>query len=534
MSQRATNRPVLIALVIFIALGAPRAGIGQDHKHEHDEREKAGSYSLLNNLGDHHFSITTTNARAQEFFDQGLRLYYGFNHAEAIKSFAEAQRLDPSCAMCYWGEALAYGPNINMPMDQDGAQAASVAIEVASSLKDKSSPLEQQLIGALQERYRRTDADERSDLDESYATSMHRVRMDYPDNVEVAVLHAEAVMTTMPWDYWNKDQTPKPEFEKALGSLRFAMESNPNHPGACHFYIHGVEKYFPEMAVECAERLAALMPGAGHIVHMPGHIYIRVGRYDDAIRANQHAVHADETYIQDRRPGVGVYTAGYYPHNYDFMAFAASMIGDCDLAVEAANNVRNVIPQEVIGQPGFEFLQHYYTRPVQMLVGCNRWDEILNYDQPDETLEYANLIWHYARGRALAATGDLPAAQVELGFLEEARTTGKFVGVTIEPNTADQIIAIAEQVLAGWIASASGQQEAAIQHMRKGVLLEDGLLYGEPPEWSVPVRHDLGAMQLAHNDLSGAEKTFREALQKFPNNEPSLAGLNLAQEGQSR
>lgn len=517
------------ALTVFLLSAAFVANIySQDHQHHGVEGDS--EYALFDNLGDHSFDVSASSGEAQAYFNQGLRLYYAFNHAEAIKSFKEAQRLDPTCAMCYWGEAMAWGPNINLPMDEPSAVEADKAITKAMSLAEKGTALEQQLIDALAQRYTRIDVAERNDLDGAYMQSMASLYEKDKGNVEVAVLYAESVMNTMPWDYWQDDKTPKPEFKNALAALEFAMGENPDHPGACHFYIHGVEKYYPERAVPCAERLAALMPGAGHIVHMPGHIYIRVGRYADAIEANKHAVHADETYIQDRRPGMGVYTAGYYPHNYDFMAFAASMIGDCELSIEAASQVRDVIPVELLGDPNLTFVQHYYTRPLQMLAGCERWEDILQYEEPAEDLEYARQIWHYARGRALVATGQHEKARADLAAIRQARIDEKFEGMVIEPNEATAILAIAESVLEGWIVNAEGDFNAAVKHMNKAVVAEDNLLYGEPPEWSVPVRHDLGQMQLRAGASNEAAKTFRAALEKFPANVPATEGLKMAEE----
>lgn len=499
--------------------------------HQHHAGGGAGEYALFDNLGNHAFDVTTSSDRVQDFFNQGLRLYYAFNHAEAVKSFREAQRLDPECAMCYWGEAMAWGPNINLPMDEPSAVEADKAMKRALDLIGTASPVEQQLIRALATRYTRIDVEDRADLDQAYAEAMDDLHSEHGESVEIAVLYAESIMNTMPWDYWQEDKTPRPAFRKALAALEFAMGENPDHPGACHFYIHGVEKYYPERAVECAERLAALMPGAGHIVHMPGHIYIRVGRYADAIEANKHAVHADETYIQDRRPGMGVYTAGYYPHNYDFMAFAASMTGDCELSIDAANNVRDVIPVELLGDANLTFVQHYYTRPLQMLAGCERWEEILNYDAPGEELVYARQIWHYARGRALVATGNHEEARKDLAAIRQARQEGTFEGMIVEPNEASAILAIAESVLEGWIAFAEGDYQKASTAMHTAIEEEDGLLYGEPPEWSVPVRHDLGSMQLKAGDYEAAVKTFEAALEKFPANAPATKGLEEARAG---
>ena len=297
---------------------------------------------LYDDLGDLHRPITTDHATAQAYFDQGLRLYYAFNHREAVHSFRKAQRLDPECAMCWWGEALAWGPNINLPMDSAAGAAAYAAVRRAVEEVEETggaSEREAALIEALASRYGADPTRDRARLDSAYARAMERVVESYPDDVDARTLYAEALMDLSPWEYWNRDGSPRPQTPELLENLERVMEVRPHHPGANHFYIHAVEAVNPERAVEAAERLAGLMPGAGHLVHMPGHIYVRVGRYLDAIRANEHAIHADETWIQDQRPAQGVYVAGYYPHNYDFLAFAASMIGRSGQAIGSAEKM---------------------------------------------------------------------------------------------------------------------------------------------------------------------------------------------------
>jgi len=331
---------------------------------------------LYDDLGDYHLGITTSVPLAQRYFDQGIRLYYAFNHAEAVRAFQEAQRLDPDCAMCWWGEALAYGPNINLPMDTPSAESAYAAIRQALARRSGESPLEQALLDALAVRYTADTPEDRAHLDQAYADAMANVVSMYPGNHDSAVLYAEALMDLNPWDYWTTQGTPRPGMDTALGHLEDVITANADHPGACHFYIHAVEEVYPERAVPCAERLAELMPGAGHLVHMPGHIYIRVGRYLDAVATNQHAVHADEAYIQDQNPAIGMYTAGYYPHNYDFMAFAAMMIGQGELAIESARKVTSLLPPELFGSPGMDFLQHWSVRPLQMQIRFSRWQEM--------------------------------------------------------------------------------------------------------------------------------------------------------------
>ena len=496
----------------------------------------ADTVPLYGGLGDHHRDITTSTPAVQAYFDQGLRLYYAFNHAEAIRAFREAQRLDSLCAMCFWGEALAWGPNINAAMDSAGGVAAHVASMRALAVRSHGSEVERALIGALALRYAPpahvTAA--RAALDSAYATAMAEVARTYPGDQDVAVLYSESLMDLRPWNYWTRDGALQPGMANAISRLERVMESNPKHPGACHFYIHAVEAAHPERALPCAERLAALMPGAGHIVHMPGHIYVRVGRYADAVKANEHAVHADESYIRDQRPGVGVYTAGYYPHNYDFLAFAAAMAGRATEAVGAADRQASIVPTEMLRVPGMAFLQSHITRHMQLRVRFARWNEILRAPSPPEDLPHAVAMWHYARGRALVATGKIREADVELARVHDAVADPRLAGVKLEFNESPTILSIAEQVLAGDIAYARGERDAAIRHLRAAAEIEDGLAYGEPPDWTVPVRHDLGAALLAAGRAAEAERAYREDLRRFPGNGWSLLGLSQALRAQGR
>ncbi|HET7622677.1 MAG TPA: hypothetical protein VFK39_12310 [Gemmatimonadaceae bacterium] len=491
---------------------------------------------LYDNLGDHHREITTTVPAAQEYFDQGLRLYYAFNHPEAIRAFRAAQRIDSLCAMCYWGEALAWGPNINLPMDSASGVAAHGSLQRALALRSHASGVERMLIDALASRYAPPErvADPREALDSAYAIAMAGVARAHPRDHDIAVLYSESLMDLRPWNYWTRDGSLQAGMDQALSHLERVVESNPRHPGACHFYIHAVEAAHPERAVPCAERLAALMPGAGHIVHMPGHIYIRVGRYMDAVRANEHAVHADESYIRDQRPGVSAYTAGYYPHNFDFLAFAAAMAGRAEQAIAAADRQASTVPPEALGAPGMTFLQHHITRRLQLRVRFGRWDEILRTPAPPGELPHAMGMWHYARGRALAATGKIREAEAELALVHTAATDPRLAGVRLEFNESPAILGIAEHVLAGSIADARGDHAAAVAHLREAAAIEDGLTYGEPPDWSVPVRHDLGAALLAAGRPTEAERVYREDLKRFPSNGWSLLGLSQSLRAQKK
>ncbi|NIP82340.1 MAG: tetratricopeptide repeat protein, partial [Gemmatimonadetes bacterium] len=485
----------------------------------------ADTVPLYDDLGDHHYAITTAVPAAQAYFDQGLRLYYAFNHQEAIRSFREARRLDPGCAMCAWGEALAFGPNINLPMDSAAGVAAYEAVQAALRVQGDETERERRLIASLAIRYAANPPADRASLDSAYARAMAELARDYPDDPEIAVLYGESLMDLRPWDYWTEAGEPQPGMEEALASFEKVTEASPEHPGACHFFIHAVEAVYPDRAVDCAERLATLMPGAGHLVHMPGHIYIRVGRYADAIRANEHAVHADETYIRDQNPGFGMYTAGYYPHNYDFMAFGAAMAGRSGMALEAAEKVAELVPEELIREPGMSFLQHWMTRHLQMRVRFARWDGILATPAPAGDLLHARAMHHYARGRALAGKGDAEAASAELARLRELAADPSLDGLRLEFNASDAILAVAESVLAGAIATARGDHDEAAARLREAVDREDDLLYGEPPEWTIPARQELGRALLAAGRPAEAEAVYRGDLERFRENGWSLHGL---------
>jgi len=504
------------------------------HAAEHVTAAAVKPVPLYDDLGDHHVPIATDSAAAQNYFDQGMRLYYAFNHAEGVRAFKEAQRLDADCAMCWWGEAMAWGPNINLPMDEPSAIAAYAAVQGALARREHASKHEQRLIDALAVRYVAKPPVDRAHLDQAYADAMASVAARYPQNQEIAVLYAESLMDLRPWDYWAEDGSPNPGIPEALASLESVIAVNEKHPGACHFFIHAVEKLYPERAIECAERLANLMPGAGHLVHMPGHIYIRVGRYLDAVNANKHAIHADETYIQDQNPAMGMYTAGYYPHNYDFMAFATMMIGQSNVSIQAAEKVSRLIPAELFGAPGMDFLQHYSMRPLLIRVRFARWEELLTTPAPPISQPHATAIWHYARGRAFAALQDTEAAALELDKLRAIAASPALEDMRLEFNLSVDVLAIAESVLAGWVDVAAGNLVSAADHLYEAVRREDALNYGEPPEWSMPTRQDLGEILLLADRHGDAERAFREDLHHFPKNGWSLHGLATSLRSQGR
>jgi hypothetical protein len=489
---------------------------------------------LYDNLGSHHYRITAADSAVQRYFDQGLRLYYAFNHAEAIRSFEEAGRRDPACAMCRWGVALALGPNINAPMDSAAGAAAWAAIREAQARATGASERERALIAALAARYAAVPPADRSALDSAWAAAIGAVAARFPDDVEITTLHAEALMDLSPWNYWNADRTPRSATPGILAMLERVMAADTTHPGAHHFYIHAVEAVEPQRAIAVAERLAGLMPGAGHLVHMPSHIYIRVGRYADAVAINEHATHADETWIRDQRPRPGFYLAAYYPHNYDFLAFAASMLGRKAQTLEAADRDAAAVPRDLLGAPGYTLLQHHLTKRLQARVRFTAWEALLAEPKPADSLRHAVGMWHYARGRALAATGKVVEATAELAALRALATDSTLAPQRMEYNSAGAVLGIAVEVLAGFVAQASGDLALAATHLETAVRHEEALTYGEPPEWTVPPRQDLGALLLAANRPCDAERAFRGDLAKFPENGWSLRGLAAALRAQGK
>jgi tetratricopeptide (TPR) repeat protein len=486
---------------------------------------------LYDNLGEYHRAVATDVELAQAYFDQGLRLQYAFNHGEAIRSYREAVRLDPECAMCWWGIALALGPNINAQMDSAAGAEAWSAITTARDLAAGGPAAEQALIEALAQRYATVPTAERPPLDSAYAGAMGVVATSFPKDADALTLYGASLMNLSPWYYWTGDygnREPREDTPTMLASFERALALNSDHPGACHYYIHSVEAAYPEKAVECADHLARLMPGAGHLVHMPGHIYIRVGRYADAVRQNEHAVHADETYIQDQRPG-GLYPTAYYPHNYHFMWFAATMAGMSDKALYAARQVAPKVPLEVAKQ--IYWIQNVLVLPQLAMVTFGDWEGVLAESMPPEELHNATAMAHYSRGIAFAATGRESDARIEL---EAVRQIADEIGANDTSEGPEIVVAIAGHALAGEIALRTGDADGAVRHLEAAARLEDGMLYDEPPVWYFPVRHSLGRALLEAGQPIEAEERYREDLVRFPANGWSLIGLANALEAQGR
>jgi len=490
------------------------------------------SVPLYDDLGTHHVAITTAVPLTQRYFDQGMRLLFAFNHGEAIRAFTEAARLDPNCAMCYWGVGYAYGPHVNAGMDSAGGVAAYAAVRQAVIRLRYASPREQSYIGALLKRYSPTPRANRAALDSAYARGMGGVVTQYPNDLDAAALYAESLMDLRPWNYWDKKTgEPYPGTTEILAQLERVIQANPNHPGACHFYIHAVEAVAPEKAVPCAERLAALMPGAGHLVHMPAHIYVRVGRYADAITANEHAVHVDEAYIEGQKPQ-GVYPVGYYPHNYHFLAFAATLAGNSAVAIAAAKKTAATTPVEVAKQ--VPFVEPYLHYPYLTLVSFGRWDELLAMPLPPAELPYSVAMVQYARGVALAATGRFAEAQAALNAVKQIATAGVQAYAGAGWTTPSTNLDIAMHALAGEIAARQDSLSSAVLHFRAALAIEDDQLYTEPPDWYYPIRHSLAAVLLRAGNPAEAEELYRQNLKRFPENGWALFGLAQALRAQGR
>jgi tetratricopeptide (TPR) repeat protein len=485
----------------------------------------------LQNLGVHTFPVTTRSARAQLFVNQGMNLAYGFNHAEAGRAFAEAARLDPQCAMAFWGQALVLGPNINAAMNAEDEPKARDLIEKAVSLQSKASPRERAYIKALSARYTGQAAD-RAKADRAFADAMREVTKAYPADLDAKTIFAESLMDLRPWNYWTRDGKPYDETREITAALQQVLAKNRNHPGALHYWVHLWEVTHPERAEAEADRLLPLMPGAGHIVHMPAHIYMRVGRFADVISSNQAAVKADEDYIAQCR-AQGLYPLGYYPHNIHFVWMGATASGQSKLALESARKVASVIPREALTT--VPVLQGFLVVPYWAMVRFGQWNEILADKGPSYESAFTRGVWHFARAMALASTGKLDEADRELAELTKMVDDPSLrQSVTSSPNSGYAILRIAPEVVAGEIAAKRKNWDLAVQHLDRAARYEDALIYQEPPDWPAPVRQTLGAVLLEAGRNDEAEVVYWEDLKKNPGNGWSLYGLSQALAAQKK
>jgi tetratricopeptide (TPR) repeat protein len=505
------------------------SAIAQDHS----AHMQSHPVTLVSGLGDLHHPVSTRNLEAQKFFDQGLRFIYAFNHDEAARSFQHAAELDPKLAMAYWGVAEAVGPNYNDPADPERYKRAHEAIQKAAELSSEASPSEQAYIQAMAKRFPPESVTDLKKAAEDYHDAMREVSHQFPDDLDAATLFAESGMNLHPWGLWNQDGTPIAGTEEIVSTLESVIKRDPNHLGAIHYYIHSVEaSNNPDRALSAADRLARLAPGAGHIVHMPAHIYIRTGDYDAAVQTNQKAAEVDRAYIK-QTGAQGIYPMMYYSHNLHFVAICGAMNGRyADARKNADLLVANVGPHVKEMPP----LEGFMTIPVAVEIRFHHWNELLKMPAPDPAMKTASVFWHFGRGLALAGTGDLSGAEAEYQIVSAAETATPPDVIFQMPinNKSKDILKIAEDVLGAKIALAKKDTASTVTMLREAVAIQDKLNYGEPPDWFYPVRENLGGALLMSGDAAGAEKVFREDLDRNPRNPRSLWGLRQSLLDQKR
>jgi tetratricopeptide (TPR) repeat protein len=479
---------------------------------------------LWPNLGSISYPVTSASPVAQRYFDQGLRFAYGFNHAEARRAFRKAQQIDPTCAMWYWGEALVLGPNINAPMEPDAVAPAMAAVTRARALAASARPHEQALIEALAQRYAADPAADRRTLDSAYAEAMTDVAKRYPDDTEIAVLTAEALMDLSPWDYWQAGGTePKGHTAEIVRMLEAVMERNPDHIGAIHYYIHMVEASDrPERAAPGADRLASFNLGAGHLVHMPSHIYYRVGRYLDSLAANRRAVATDEAYLESIGTA-GIYPGAYYPHNIHFLMASAQMAGDGPTAVTSAEKLQATVTAE--SARTIPWVQPIMAAPYFAHAQFSKLDAVMAVPAPTDEFPFVKAMWHYARGVAHAAAGDAAGAGREADAIATLERTADFSGLEAAGVPASTVLELSRHVVQARIAQARGDLDTAIAEFTTAAELESRLPYMEPPFWYYPVQQSLGAALLQAGRVDQAEQAFATSLTRARNNGWALFGL---------
>ena len=525
------------ATVCILAVSTAAYAQAPVHKHYEESKEAAkpgptGELApRLQNLGAHTFPVTTKSKQAQLFVNQGMNLAYGFNHAEAGRAFREAARLDPNCAMCYWGQAVVLGPNINVPMSPDDEPKAYELAQKAVAMKSKATPRERAYIDAVARRYTGKKED-RAAGNQAFADAMRDLARKYPADLDAQTMSAEARMDLRPWNYWTGDGRPYPGTDEIVATLEKVMARDKNHPGANHLYIHAVEATkSPERAEAAADRLGALMPGAGHMVHMPSHIYQRVGRYADAAAANVAAAKADESYISQCH-AQGIYPMAYYPHNIHFLWYAATAEGRSQEAIEAARKTAAQVKDEQLD--ALPLLAAFRVVPFYALARFGRWDEVLAEPMPADRYLYLNGAAHYARGLAFLGKGSLDDAEKELDEVRRIAADKALEYSLFSPNTAAAIFAPAPEVLAGELAARRKQYDIAIAHLARAVRLEDSLFYTEPEEWHYPTRQALGAVLLEAGRAREAETVYWDDLRRHADNGWSLFGLAQALRAQDK
>jgi tetratricopeptide (TPR) repeat protein len=528
-NSRMTHWIIGLTLTIALLGCGKRDGDGATPDTKADSKREA---PLFDDLGTHQHPVTTRSDKAQQYFNQGLILAFAFNHAESARAFQAAQRLDPDCAMCYWGEALALGPNINAPMFPEAVPRAWVAAQKARELASLATPREQAYIQALQARYREKPPEDRSGLDRDYRDAMRKLVQDYPDDLDAAALYAEAIMDTTAWNYWEPGGEPGPQTEELLGVLEDVIRQAPDHPLALHLYIHAVEASpDPARGEAAADRLATLVPGAGHMVHMPAHIYMRLGRYAEAADINERAAAADESYITQCRVQ-GFYPAAYYPHNVHFLWWAATAEGRSEVAIGAARKLITLVTPEIVRQ--FVMVEPLLAVPQLALIQFGRWDAALAEPAPAAEFPLASALVHYAQGTALAAKGDMSRAALKLEALRGIQASAKWDAYAVYLVPAEQIVEIAELLLDADLLLRAGDKGGGLERLREAVKKQEALPYMEPPYWDYSIRQSLGKALLAVGLAREAEQVYRDDLRRHPRNGWSLFGLEQALRSQGK
>ncbi|MBN8279337.1 MAG: hypothetical protein J0M16_01880 [Gammaproteobacteria bacterium] len=526
-------RLILVAVAIF-ALPAAHAQFWDPRALEGDPATASSPLApSLTGLGDLHRTVTTSSAASQAFFDQGLRLAYGFNHSEAVRAFREAVRLDPANAMAWWGIAYALGPNLNLPMVPEANAPAFAAIRKAMDLRDRVTPVERGLIEATATRYAQPAPENRVGLDQAYADAMRDLAAQYPADPDVATLYADALMNQSPWNYWYPDGTASPRGGLIVDTLEGVLRRHPDHLGALHLHIHAVEAVEPKRAEVSADRLLKLAPAAGHLVHMPSHIYMRVGRYADAAASNVLADAADNTYVAQCN-AQGLYPLFYHRHNQHFLTWAAMYQGRQQAALEAGRRIAEGIEPHMIAGPLSETVQHLMAQPLYVLVRFGQWDAILQEPKPLADYGFMTAIWHYARGMAYANTGKAGAARRELRALQAAASGPAMKDKLVGFAPAPAVLGIGVDILGAALDSRAGNHAAAIAKLDRATRVQDGFLYNEPPDWYFPVRHYLGAELLDAGRPGEAETVYWQDLARNPRNGYALLGLEQALKAQGK
>jgi tetratricopeptide (TPR) repeat protein len=497
------------------------------------EKMNAANAPIFKGLGNLQYKITTRSARAQQYFNQGLTLIYAFNHGEAGRSFKAAIQADSACAMAWWGLAMVLGPNYNAALNPTSLQEIHDALDKAVKYSGKASANEQALIRALVRRFPREPVQDMSPFNAAYAAAMKEAHELFPNDIEIGAVYADALMNEHPWNLWLKDGSPQPWTPAITGLLEKMLRKSPMHAGLNHMYVHTIEASAePGKGLAAANKLKGMLPAAGHLLHMPSHIYLRTGHYHEGVMVNEQASRADSSYIAQCKVQ-GTYPMMYYPHNLHFLAACAFMEGNSKKAIDAAWGVSRNANRQYLAEN--VSVQHFYSIPFYVLVHMGKWKEIMELPRPGASLKYPTAVWHYARGSAYAARNNRQEAQKELHALKEIAGDASLKSMLIwDMNSAYDLVQIAALVLEAQLLANDGKSEQAVALLSQAVDIEGNFMYQEPPDWFFSVRHTLGHVLVKAGRFAEAEKVYREDLQKYPENGWSLMGLYNSLKGQDK